>query len=181
MPVSNRAFFIHYFTKFNPPPPTSVERDFIMKNIKISVPENERKKYVELIERNIDVFAKNDDDLGCANHYKHKIELKDPNPIYVKQFRIAEAYRAGLYDQVKSWLALGVIKPSQSKYNNPIFVVPKKSGKPRYVLDYRQLNKASVEDKYSMRTIDECIAEIGYAGSILFSTIDMSTHFIKCC
>ena len=62
------------------PPPTSVERDFIMKNIKISVPENERKKYIELIERNIDVFAKNDEDLVCANHYKHKIELKFTGP-----------------------------------------------------------------------------------------------------
>ena len=164
-------------TQTSLPPPTSSERDFILKNIKISVPENEKKKYVELLERNIDVFSKNDDDLGCANHYKHKIELNNTNPIYVKQFRIAEAYRAGLFDQVKSWLALGVIKPSQSKYNNPIFVVPKKSGKPRYVLDYRQLNKASVEDKYSMRTVDECIAEIGYAGSILFSIMDMSNAF----
>ena len=55
--------------------------------------------------------------------------------------------------------------------------MPKKSGKPRYVLDYRQLNKASVEDKYSMRTVDECIAEIGYAGSVLFSICDMSNAF----
>jgi hypothetical protein len=34
---------------FPPPPPSTVERDFILKNIKISVPERERKKYLELL------------------------------------------------------------------------------------------------------------------------------------
>ena len=82
-----------------------------------------------------------------------------------------------MFEQVKTWLALGVIQPSQSKFNNPIFVVPKKTGKPRYVLDYRQLNKASVEDKYSMRTVDECIADIGYSGSVIFSIMDLSNAF----
>ena len=158
----------------NDPPPSfsSENKDYVLQNVKISVPENEKQKYIDLLNKNLDVFSKNESDLGCANHFKHKIDLNNKNPIYVKQFRIAEAYRAGLFEQVKTWLALGVIKPSQSKYNNPIFVVPKKTGKPRYVLDYRQLNKASVEDKYSMRTVDECIADIGYAGSFIFSIIE---------
>ena len=159
------------------PPANEKDRAYDLNNIQISVPENEKQAYLNLLEKNLDVFSKNENDLGCANHFKHKIDLNNKNPIYVKQFRIAEAYRAGLFEQVKTWLALGVIKPSQSKYNNPIFVVPKKTGKPRYVLDYRQLNKASVEDKYSMRTVDECIADIGYAGSSIFSIMDLSNAF----
>ena len=164
-------------SKTRTPPPTATERDFVLNSVQITVPSNEKHAYVQLLANNIDVFSQNDNDLGCANHYKHKIELTNANPIYVKQFRIAEAYREGLFDQVKSWLTLGIIKPSQSKFNSPIFVVPKKSGKPRYVLDYRQLNRASVEDKYSMRTVDECIADIGYAGSVIFSIMDCSNAF----
>ena len=160
-----------------PPPPSVKDRDYVFNNIKITVPDSERQAYVDLIEKNHDIFSKNESDLGCANHFKHKITLKDKSPIYVKQFRVAEAYRAGLFEQVKTWLALGIIKPSQSKWNSPIFVVPKKSGKPRYVLDYRQLNAASVEDKYSMRTVDECIADIGFAGSTIFSIMDLSAAF----
>ena len=148
-----------------------------MNNVKITVPENEKQAYLDLINKNLDVFSKHENDLGCANHYKHKIDLKQTDPIYVKQFRIADAYKNGLFDQVKTWLTLGIIKPSQSKFNNPIFVVPKKTGKPRYVLDYRQLNKASVEDKYSMKTVDECISDIGYAGSVVFSIMDLSNAF----
>jgi hypothetical protein len=101
----------------------------------MSVPSNEKQAYIQLLSDNIDVFSQHENDLGCANHYKHKIELNNTNPIYVKQFRIAEAYREGLFDQVKSWLTLRIIKPSQSKFNSPIFVVPKKSGQPRYILD----------------------------------------------
>ena len=137
------------------PPISASKSAYVFNNIQITVPESERQAYVDLISKNHDVFSSNENDLGCANHYKHKINLKTDQPIYVPQFRIAEAYRAGLFDQVKTWLALGVIKPSQSKFNNPVFIVPKKSGKPRYVLDYRQLNANSVEDKYSMRTVDE--------------------------
>jgi hypothetical protein len=80
---------------------------------------------------------------------------------------------------VKSWLKLGIIKPSQSKFNSPIFVVRKKTGKPRYVLDYRQLNRTRVEDKYSMCTVDECIADIGYAGSVVFSIVDCQNAFFQ--
>ena len=66
-----------------------------------------KKKILDLLEANINIFCKNDDDLGCVNHYEHKIELTNTNPIYVKQFQIVDAYHAGLFDQVKSWLALG--------------------------------------------------------------------------
>ena len=162
---------------FSAPPPSNDHKNYVLTNVKMSVPLEEKAAYIQLLEKNIDVFSKNENDLGCANHYKHKIDLNNKNPIYVKQFRIAEAYRTGLFEQVKTWLALGVIQPSQSKFNNPIFVVPKKTGKPRYVLDYRQLNKASVEDKYSMRTVDECIADIGYSGSVIFSIMDLSNAF----
>jgi hypothetical protein len=48
--------------------------------------------------------------LGCANHYKHKIELNNTNPIYVKQFWIAEAHRGGLFNEVKLWLTFAIIK-----------------------------------------------------------------------
>ena len=162
-----------------PPPPSADKCNYVFQNIKLTVPENEKNAYIDLLKKNHDVFSNNADDLGCANHFKHNIKLKNDSPIYVKQFRLAEAYRQGLFDQIKTWLALGVIKPSQSKFNSPVFIVPKKSGKPRYVLDYRQLNAQSVEDKYSMRTVDECIADIGFAGSTIFSIMDLSNAFYQ--
>jgi hypothetical protein len=109
---------------FSAPPPSNDHKEYVLKNVKISVPLEEKAAYIQLLEKNIDVFL-NENDLGCANHYKHKIDKNNKNPINVKLFCIAETYRTGLFEQVKSWLALGIIQPSQSKFNNPIFVVPK--------------------------------------------------------
>ncbi len=67
---------------------------------------------------------------------------------------------------------MGVIKPTNSPYNSPIFVVPKKDGSPCYVLDFRKLNSNSHTDKYSMKSVEECIGNIGRSGSMIFSTLN---------
>jgi hypothetical protein len=90
--------------------------------------------------KNQNVFSKTKNDLGCATNATHKIHLKNKAPIYVKQFPVPEAYRKQLNLQVPEWLKIGVIKPTYSQYNSPIFVAPKKDGSPRYVLDFRKLN-----------------------------------------
>jgi hypothetical protein len=72
---------------------------------------------------------------------------------------------------------MGVIQPSNSRYNSPIFVVPKINGENWYVLDYRALNTNLHGNHYTMRTVDECIAEIGKSGSTIFSTMDFSSGY----
>jgi len=72
---------------------------------------------------------------------------------------------------------MGIIQPSNSIYNSPIFVVPKKNGENQYVLDYRALNSHSHDDRYTLRTVDECIAEIGKYKSSIFSTMDLSSGY----
>ena len=70
------------------------------------------------------------------------------------------------------------IGKSSSPFNAPIFCVPKKEGHGlRVVLDYRRLNSATLPDKYSMRTVDDCLAEIGRHRSGIFSTIDLTSGF----
>ena len=105
--------------------------------------------------------------------------MKTKDPVYIPQFRIFDAYREGLHSQIKDWLKMGIIQPSHSLYNSPIFVVPQKNGTPRYVLDYRALNANSMDDKYTMRTVEECIAEIGFKGSTIFSSLDLKDGFYQ--
>ena len=47
----------------------------------------------------------------------------------------------------------------------------------RVVLDYRLVNHASIPDKYSIRTIDQCMEEIGNARSSIFSALDLTHGF----
>jgi hypothetical protein len=114
---------------------------------------------------------------NCATNATHTIHSKHKAPIYVKQFPVPESYRLQLNLQVKEWLTMGVIKPTNSPYNSPIFVVPKKDGLPPYVLDFRKLNANSHTDKYSMKSVKNCIRDIGRSGSSIFSTLDLSSGF----
>jgi len=160
-----------------PPPIKDDSRKLFLKLLNLNVPENERGAYEKLLLDNYDVFSKNAEDLGTAPHFEHAIQLKDFDPVYRKQFRIPDEHAAALQNQVKEWLKIGIIEPCHSRYNSPIFAVPKKGGKIRFVLDYRGLNDASTDDRYSMKDINECIGDIGKAESTIFSTMDLTSGF----
>lgn len=158
--------------------PSQQRQKQILNELKLKVPASERKNYMQLILSNHDVFSTSQFDIGKANNYKHSIQLKNNEPVYVKQFRIPDVHRELIEAQVREWLKVGVIQKSNSKYNCPIFLVPKKdSGAFRIVQDFRKLNANSLEDKYSMRDVTECIAEIGRAESSIFSTLDLTSGF----
>jgi hypothetical protein len=45
------------------------------------------------------------------------------------------------------------------------------------VQDFRKLNQNSLDDKYCMKDVNECIGDIGRAGSTIFSTLDLTSGF----
>jgi len=160
-----------------PPPITQERRTSLLKQLNFTVPEKEKQAYLDLFLRNYDVFSTSKHDLGSANNFEHTIKLKTPDPIYRKQFRIPDAHRAALNQQIDEWLKIGIIEPCFSRFNSPIFIVPKKDGTFRFVLDYRALNANSLEDRYTMKDVGECIGEIGRAGSTIFSLMDLTSGF----
>ena len=122
-------------------------------------------------------LAANKMDLGKTNMAKHTIELSDPHPVYTKQFTIPEAHREFLITNLKQWLAAGIVKKTVSKFNSPIFVVPKKDGSLRVVLDYRKLNAKTLPDRYSIKSMEACLADVGRKQSAWFSTLDLTSAF----
>ena len=157
---------------------TEIKRKFIMENTDLShVPEEWRPRYLELILKHHAAVSKDKLDLGRTEALLHDIELRDREPIYVQQFKIPDAQRDELHRAVAEWLKLGVVQPTRSKYNSPLFCVAKKDGGLRIVQDFRALNAKTLEDKYSMKDISECIHEIGKSGSSLFTTIDLTAGF----
>lgn len=134
-------------------------------------------KYLEVILENHDVFSKDKSDLGRTSVMEHKIDLRDKEPSYNKQFRIPEEHRSILIEHLHAWLKLGVVSPCRSHWNSPIFLVPKKDGTMRPVLDFREVNKKTIVDKYSAREVSDCIDEIGRCGSKIFSSLDLTAGF----
>jgi hypothetical protein len=66
--------------------------------------------------------------------------------------------------QVQEWLKMGIIQPSQSRYNLPMLTVPKKDVSLKVVQDFRELNSANYDDRFSMKTSNECVRDNGRTG-----------------
>lgn len=73
-----------------------------------------------------------------------------------------------------------IIESSDSPYNAPVWVVPKKldaSGKRKWriVIDFRKLNEITDQDAYPLPVIDTILSQLGNAK--FFSALDLSSGF----
>lgn len=132
---------------------------------------------MDLLKKYHQAFSSNENDLGICDKYSHKIHLKETVPILSKQFRLAEQHRRILIDYAQAGISNNILERTTSRYNSPVFLVPKKNGKHRVVVDHRKINAISEPDLYAGPTIDECIEAIGRSNSKLFSTFDLSQGF----
>jgi hypothetical protein len=65
----------------------------------------------------------------------------------------------------------GYIQPSMSPWGAPILFVKKKDGTLQLCIDYRQLNKVTIKNKYPLPRIDDLFDQLG--GASIFSKIDL--------
>jgi hypothetical protein len=159
------------------PPLSEEKKKFIRDAICKVVPKQYQEDYIALLQKHHEVISRHKFDLGRTETLMHEISLKNNEPVYVKQFKIPDVHRQEVEKHVAEWLKLGVIQPTRSKYNSPLFLVAKKDGGLRIVQDFRALNNQTLVDKYSMLDVTECIAEIGKSGSGIFTTIDLTAGF----
>ena len=71
--------------------------------------------------------------------------------------------------QLKELLDLGLIRPSVLPWGAPVIFVKKKDGSLRLCIDYRNLNRATVKNRYPMPRIDDLFDQM--KGAAVFSKI----------
>lgn len=136
-----------------------------------------RSKFIALLQAYRDVISKDKHDLGLTKTLTHSIQMKDETPVYVKQFPLPASHRKEIEERLEEWLKADVVQVGRSLFNSPIFCVEKRSGALRVVQNMKGVNNKAVVDKYSIRTPQECIAEVGRADSKVFTTLDLTSGY----
>ena len=162
-------------TKSEGPLDPTIEEQIIKHATK--APKHLQNRLYDLLVKYHRLFSKDKFDLGLTNKATHTIELNDKEPAFTKQFTIPEAHREFLISNLRNWIKAGLVKKCVSKYNAPVFLVPKKDKTLRVVLDYRKLNAKTMPDRYTIKTLEACLADVGRMRSKVFTTLDLTSAF----
>jgi hypothetical protein len=77
--------------------------------------------------------------------------------------------------QLKEMMEKGYIRASVSPWGVPVLFVKNKDGTLRSCIDYRQLNKTTIKNKYRLPRIDDLFDQLG--GASIFSKIDLRSGY----
>ena len=96
-------------------------------------------------------------------------------PISKAPYRMALTEMLELKKQVQELEDLGFIRPSTSPWGAPVLFVKKKDGTLRLCIDYRELNKVTIKNKYPLPRIDDLFDQL--QGATTFSKIDLRSGY----
>ena len=96
-------------------------------------------------------------------------------PISKAPYRMAPAEMKELKKQLQELLEKGFIRPSISPWGAPVLFVKKKDGSMRLCIDYRELNRVTIKNKYPLPRIDDLLDQL--RGATVFSKIDLQSGY----
>lgn len=161
---------------------TSRAHDVISKLRTSHLNPEERANLESLCAQYADVFYIEGEALTFTNQIKHSIKTTDELPVYTKSYRYPYVHREEVSSQIRKMLEQGIIRPSQSAWSSPIWIVPKKadaSGKTKWrlVVDFRKLNEKTIDDKYPIPNIADILDKLGNCQ--YFTTLDLASGFYQ--
>ena len=108
--------------------------------------------------------------------FDHRIPLKEgTSPINIRPYRYPLKHKDIIENLVTEMLEKGIIQFSASPFASPVVLVGKKDGTWRLSVDYRELNKQTVKDKFPIPIIEELLDEL--AGAMVFTKIDLRSGY----
>ena len=96
-------------------------------------------------------------------------------PISKTPYRMSTSELKELKTQLQELLDKKFIRPSTSPWSAPVWFVKKKDGSLRLCIDYRELNKVTVKNKYPLPRIDELFDQL--QGVQVFSKNDLRSRY----
>nr|GEX77198.1 putative reverse transcriptase domain-containing protein [Tanacetum cinerariifolium] len=139
------------------------------------------KKYLQdvpVICNFLEVFPDDLPGLLPPQQVEFKIELiPDATPVARAPYHLAPSKLKELSDQLKELSEKGFIRPSSSPWGALVLFVKKKDGSFRMCIDYRELNKLTVKNRYPLLRIDDLFDQL--QGSSVYSKIDLWSGYYQ--
>nr|GEY40710.1 putative reverse transcriptase domain-containing protein [Tanacetum cinerariifolium] len=90
-------------------------------------------------------------------------------------YRLAPSEMKEWAEQLKELYDKGFIRPSSSPWGAPVLLLKKKDGSFRMCIDYRELNKLTVKNRYPLPRIDDLFDQL--QRSSVYSKIDLRSGY----
>ena len=109
----------------------------------LKIPEELRKRLIEVVRENLDAFAASPTDLGRTTVVIHTIKTGEAHPFRHNLRPILFARRQYLEQEVDKLISIGAVSPADPgacPYASRTVCMPKKDGTLRMCVDYRDMN-----------------------------------------
>ena len=123
------------------------------------------------------VIANSLSELGTCNVSTHKITMIDDSPTFVPAYRKSVKERELIKSEIDELEKAGIISKSRSPNSAPIFLVGKKDGGHRMVLNYKLLNNKMKTEQWPIPRIDDILERL--ATSRVFTKLDLKSGYYQ--
>ena len=131
---------------------------------------------IPIVREFLDVFPEDLSGLPPDREIEFSIDLLPGSSLISKApYRMALAELRELKAQLQDLLDKGFIRPSVSPWGAPVLFVKKKDGRMRLCIDFKELNRVTVRNKYPLIRIEDLFDQL--QGAQVFSKIDLRSGY----
>nr|GFA33316.1 hypothetical protein [Tanacetum cinerariifolium] len=153
-----------------------VKGDNDASRLKVKEPKEKRLEDVSMIRDFLEVFPDDLPRLPPPRQVEFKIELvPGAAPVARAPYQLVPSEMKELADQLQELSEKGFIRPSSSLWGAPVLLVKKKDGSFQMCINYRELNKLTVKNRYPLPRIDDMFDQL--QRSSVYSKIDLRTGY----
>jgi len=142
--------------------------------------ENRRYQVLELLFRYKSVFARNITEIKQCKGEPLKLDLHSNRKMFKRQYRLSEPDKKEMGRQIKQMEDSGIIERSTSPYyNSPTYLVLKKNGQKRMVVDLRGINSLIIPKLVQLPQIEELLETVTMTKPRWLSAFDILSAFFQ--
>ncbi|GJY35118.1 putative reverse transcriptase domain-containing protein [Tanacetum coccineum] len=138
--------------------------------------DEKRLEEIPVVREFLEVFPEDLPGLPPIRQIEFQIHLiPRVTPVAQVPYRLAPSEMQELFDQLQELAYRGFIRPSTSPWGAPVLFVKKKYGSFRMCIDYWELNKLTIKNRYPLPKIDDLFDQL--QGSGVYSKIDLRSGY----